>query len=176
MYGIKRTVTTILAFAAGVFSLLVPTSLAVAAEGSPNELFRSVDARTAMPSHAASVPIDEVATRRRMVSIDIRMLDRAQRSAARQNESALNLNLFDDVSIVGVVEQTAPTFSGGYSLTGRIAQQPLSIMTLVINGNTVAGSVRTLDGTYRISSVRNGIYAVSEVDVSALALDCEVLE
>ena len=157
-------------------SSLETTTVPAAAEGAPDELFRSVDAPPAMPAYETSVPIDSLATRRRLVLIDFGTLDRARRSASNRNESALQLNLFDDVSIVGVVEHTAPTFSGGYSLSGRIARLPLSSMTLVVNRDTVAGSVRTPDGSYHISSEGNGTYAISEVDVSELALDCDVLE
>jgi fermentation-respiration switch protein FrsA (DUF1100 family) len=84
------------------------------------------------------------------------------------------LNLFEDVSFTGVVERTAATFSGGYSLSGRLVGEPLGSLTLVVNGETVAGTVRTLDGTYRIRSAGDGLYAISEVEEKPL--DCEVLE
>ncbi len=50
----------------------------------------------------------------------------------------------------------------------------LVLMTLVVNGATVAGTVRTLDGTYHIRSVGDGLYAISEVEEPSL--NCGVEE
>ena len=41
-------------------------------------------------------------------------------------------------------------------------------MTLVVNGDVVAGTIRTLETTYRIRSAGNGLHTVSEVDLSRL--------
>ena len=88
-------------------------------------------------------------------------------------DATLTLNLFDDTVVTGVVEWTDPTFSGGYSLSGRLVEDPLGTMTLVVNGERVAGSVRTADGTYRIRSVAEGVYAVSEVEEPPLRCGVE---
>ena len=106
------------------------------------------------------------------------MLARARESVARGTAApaALTLNLFDDVEHEGLIDWTAPTFSGGYSISGRLADDPLGTVTLVVNGDVVAGTVRTLGGTYRIRSVGGGLYAVSELDPSKMpALDDDVL-
>ena len=84
----------------------------------------------------------------------------------------LTLNLFDDVVVTGMVERTAPTFSGGYSVAGHLVEEPLGTLTLVVNGATVAGTVRTLGETYHIRSVGDGLYAISEVEEPPL--DCGV--
>ena len=98
------------------------------------------------------------------------MLARARESVARGTEApaVVTLNLFDDVVHEGLIEWTAPTFSGGYSISGRLADNPLGTVTLVVNGDVVAGTVRTLGGTYRIRSVGGGLYAVSELDPSKM--------
>ena len=80
----------------------------------------------------------------------------------------LTLNLFDDASFTGLVEQVAPTFSGGYSLSGRLAGIEMGTMTLVVNGDVVAGTVRTPETTYRIRPAGGGLHAVSEVDLARL--------
>ena len=72
------------------------------------------------------------------------------------------------------MERTAPTFSGGYSVSGRLVGNSPGTLTIVVNGQTVAGAVRTLGGTYRIPSVGGGRYTISEVKEPPL--DCEVLE
>ena len=78
------------------------------------------------------------------------------------------MNLFEDIVLTGIVEHTAPTFSGGYSISGRLVGDPLGTLTLVVNGETLAGTVRTLGGTYRIRSVGEGLYAISEVEAPPL--------
>ena len=47
-------------------------------------------------------------------------------------------------------------------------------MTLVVNGETVAGTVRLPGETYHIRSMGEGLYAVSEVEEPPL--NCEVEE
>ena len=85
-------------------------------------------------------------------------------SAAPAPGTLLTLNLFDDVVVTGVVEWTAPTFSGGYSVAGHLVEEPLGTLTLVVNGETVVGTVRTLGETYQIRSVSDGLYTISEVE------------
>ena len=116
------------------------------------------------------VPADPIALRRRLVAVNAEMLRRAQASAARPEEppAVLTLNLFDDVVHEGVIEGTAPTFSGGYSLSGVLADDPLGTVTLVVNGETVAGTVRTVRGTYSIRSAGGGRYSISELDPSQM--------
>ena len=119
----------------------------------------------------------ETYLRSRNVTIDFDMLARAKGSTVDGPASfRLPLNLFDDASVIGIVERSAPTFSGGYSLSGRIADHPLSSMTLVVNGDIVAGKVEVHGRVFRIDMSGDGRYAVSEIDLSSLSFDCEVLE
>ena len=80
----------------------------------------------------------------------------------------LRLNLFEDASFTGLVETVAPTFSGGYSLSGPLAGVEMGTVTLVVNGAIVAGTVRTPETTYRIRPAGGGLHAVSQVDLSRL--------
>ena len=75
-----------------------------------------------------------------------------------------SLNLFDDVVVTGLVEHTAPAFSGGYSLAGPLLEEPPGTLTLVVNGATVAGTVRSPGALYDIRSVGGGLYAMRELD------------
>ena len=120
---------------------------------------------------------DAITLRRRVATIDFGMLTRARLSAGvgAGSSAALTLNLFDDVVLTGIVERTEETFSGGYAIAGRILDQPLRTMTLVVNGETVAGTVRTLNGTYRIRSASERTYAISEVDLWKLPPEGEPL-
>ena len=143
-----------------------------------NRRFSRADPEVVQAAEPATVPDVDVSLRRRVVAMDAGMLARARESVARGTEApaVVTLNLFDDVVHEGLIEWTAPTFSGGYSISGRLADDPLGTVTLVVNGDVVAGTVRTLGGTYRIRSVGGGLYAVSELDPSKMpALEEDVL-
>ena len=185
-----RSATAVLwAVAVVVLTGLVPS----AAHAQPRGLFSAVPDDAPQPLSPAS--LDATTVRRRVVTVDLDRLDRAQasiaeslgrdprsksfapllprRAAAPVSDATLPLNLFEDVALTGTVEWTAPTSSGGYSLSGRLVGEPLGTVTLVVNGETVAGTVRTPGGTYQIRSAGDGLYAISEVEEAPL--DCEVV-
>ena len=163
---------------------------ALAVEARATDLFTSVD--EAPPAG----PLDDIALRSRVVTVDLDQLDRAQESVAdppdqttqtrdvspRTDEAGvaptpgtpLTLNLFDDTVVTGMVEWTDPTFSGGYSVSGRLVGDPLGSMTLVVNGERVVGTVQTREGTYRIRSAGDGLSTISEVEEPPL--ECGVGE
>ena len=53
-------------------------------------------------------------------------------------------------------------------MSGRLAGVEMGTVTLVVNGEVVAGTVRTPEATYRIRPTGAGLHAVSEVDLSKL--------
>ena len=139
---------------------------------------------------------DDSTLRSRVVTMDLGQVQRAQaavaeppgpttqtrdvsprtdkRRATPTPGTTLTLNLFDDTVVTGVVERTAPTFSGGYSVAGHLVEEPLGTMTLVVNGQTVVGTVRWAGEIYEIRSVGGGFYAISEV--TEPPLNCGVEE
>ena len=141
----------------------------------PGGLFTAASASGA-EIEATRIDPDPLTMRRRLVTIDLGQLvpaaDAAGRRAAAGIEVApsgvLTLNLFDDAVFTGLVERTAPTFSGGQSLSGRLAGVERGTLTLVVNGNVVAGTVRTPEATYSIRPTGSGLHAVSQVDLSQL--------
>ena len=163
---------------ATVAVLTVLAALTVEAQGA--DLFTPVD--TTPPSG----PLDEITLRSRVVTVDLGQLDRVQAAVAdppyqtlrtrdafphtdkRSTESVpgttLTFNLFDDTVVTGIVEWTDPTFSGGYSVSGRLVGDPLGTMTLVVNGERVVGTVQSPEGTYRIRSIGAGLSTISEVE------------
>ena len=126
---------------------------------------------------------DPLTLRSRLVTLDLTQLQRvhAKINAGRTPQTTdttppgvpsdplsktgrtLILNLFDDVAVTALVERTAPTFSGGYSVSGRLLGKPYGTMTLVVNDERVVGRVQSLEGTYRIATAGKGIYSISEV-------------
>ena len=99
---------------------------------------------------------DSPSLRRRAVGVDFGQLG--------ATVTELTLNLFDDAVFDGIVEQTEPTFSGGYALSGRLAGVELGTVTLVVNGGVVAGMVWTPEATYRVSPAGGGLHTISQVD------------
>ena len=180
--------------AVSVIALMCPGSLAVEAQSSG--LFSAVNRGAEQLDSQAPTSLDATTLRSRLVTMDLDRLQRARAAAAAlprspdrseaasppgggrgtapASDTTLTLNLFEDIVFTGIVEWTAPTFSGGYSISGRLVGDPLGTLTLVVNGETVAGSVRTLSGTYRIRSVGVGHYVIGEVE--ELPLVDEVLD
>ncbi|MDE0476120.1 MAG: hypothetical protein OXI50_16330 [Gammaproteobacteria bacterium] len=101
-------------------------------------------------------PAGSMSSRRRLAAVDFRQLG--------ETVAELALNLFDDATFTGIVMQAAPTFSGGYVLSGRLAGVENGTMTLVVNGNIIAGRVWTPEATYRISPADGGFHAIQQVD------------
>ena len=163
---------------------------APAVDAQPDALFTPVNE----PPPAG--PLDDITLRRRVVTIDLGQLDHAQAAvaaplgpppptralsahtdtqrAAPAPGTTLTLNLFDDTVVTGIVEWTEPTFSGGYAVSGRLVDEPLGTLTLVVNADRVVGTVQTLEGTYRIRSVGAGLSTISEVEEPPL--ECGVEE
>ena len=149
-------------------ALLAPLS-AVEVEGQRGGLFTAVAAPSSAVSGAGGTSSEnDITIRRRLVAVDLGMLAGAAGATQEPGSTALTLNLFDDLVLTGIVEQRAPTFSGGYALMGRIEGIESGSMTLVVNGTVVAGSVRTPSATYRIRPVGASMHAVSQIDPSRL--------
>ena len=142
------------------------------ATGQPAGLFREVAPAGAVAGPDLSAVSDAITLRRRLVAIDFGQLTPRTLPPPQPPGGApsgvLTLNLFDDASFTGLVRSVAPTFSGGYSLSGPLAGVEMGTMTLVVNGAIVAGSVRTPEATYRIRPAGAGLHAVSQVDLSRL--------
>ena len=164
-------------------TLLWAALLAVEAAGQPGGLFlEAAPVPDAIGRLSPEAP-DTLALRSRLVTIDFTQLAssnvavaaraagvsaEAPRSGRPAYGELLSLNLFDDTVFTGVVERMEPTFSGGYAVSGRLASVEGGTLTLVVNGDVVAGTIRTLETTYRIRSAGNGLHTVSEVDLSRL--------
>ena len=97
------------------------------------------------------------ADRSRIAGVDSGRLAEARAEVARGRPQRLRLNLFADTEFEAVMERTAPTASG-YTLTGRLAGDPLSTVVLAVNGDLVAGTVWGADGFYVI---RGGVRGAS---------------
>lgn len=155
--------------------LVLVTALGVlpasAAEAQDRTLFGPVDSLASEGVAVSAASVDGL--RSRLATIDLEALEQARAavSGAEVEEWTLVLNLFDDVVLTGAVGSTDPTFSGGFSLSGRLPGVPLGSVTIVVNGDRVAGAVRTPEGSYSIGTAGNGLYTVNEMP--PVALECE---
>ena len=140
------------------------------AEGQAKRLFRGYE-----PARVTEMPGPDkahVTLRSRTVGIDVADLDAVQELARRGGFSSLTLNLFDDVEHVAVIERTAPAFSGGYTLSGPIADAEMGSVVLVVNGDVVAGSVWTPEGAWEVHPAGSGMHVIEEVVPMAAVGDC----
>lgn len=133
-------------------------------------------------AQSSARPADDLTLRSRVVTMDLGQVRRAQAAVAASSlatapqgaramsppHPTLTFNLFADVVVTALIEHTAPTYAGGYSISGTLVNEPLSSLTLVVNGETVAGTVWRGGETYHIHSVGAGRYAISQVAESAL--------
>ena len=137
----------------------------------PRGLFRAVAPTGVAAGLGIETAADSITLRRRLVAVDLGQLTRsapARPGATAAPVGVLTLNLFDDASFTGLVQSVAPTFSGGYSLSGPLSEIEMGTMTLVVNGEVVVGTVRTPEATYRIRPAGGGLHTVSQIDPSRL--------
>ena len=71
--------------------------------------------------------------------------DAARASGNLPPETHLTLDLFDDEAVTAIVERTAPTLSGGYSLSGGIAGKPLAAGAGYVVGDVDSATVTVTD-------------------------------
>lgn len=117
------------------------------------------------PTASLTTGPDAGVLRERFVRLDHDVLEAARVNAGRAEvpPALLRLDLFDDVALNAVVERAGPT-SAGYWLSGRIEGWDLGSITLVVNGDVIAGTVRAPSATYAIRSVGDGVHAVRQLD------------
>ena len=112
--------------------------------------------------------LDRATLRRRQVSVDIARLNGVRDGG----NTALTLNLFDDVILSGIIQRRMPTFSGGYTLSGPLYGILGGRVTLVVNGSVVAGTVQVPGATYRIRPSAEGSHAIVQIEPSQLSWRC----
>ena len=126
------------------------------------------EAQDGLPSTTARMPTRGGETvRHRKMRVDFDRLAAVRETVEAGKPARLDLNLFDDVLLKAVDLRMAPTASGGYSLSGRLEGVLFGTAVLVVNGEVVAGSIRSATGTYTIDAA-DGVCHIREVDPSML--------
>ena len=145
----------------GGLAVLVAAAVAVAQPGLPAGLFSE-------PNVVASAGLDSLEdvspNLHRAVGIDFAQLGAAQTRLAAEREARLTLNLFDDLTLPATLTNTTKT-SSGYALSGRLDDDPLGMVSVVVNGRTVAGNVWSQGKLYTVRT-RGDAHFVEMVDPS----------
>ena len=151
-----------------VFLLLAVFGVNVDGQSVSDRVGRLFVAAETPTGHATTRPGEGV-LRERIVRLDHDVLAAARLSAGRVDArpGVVRLDLFDDVAFNAVVERTGPT-SSGYWLSGRVDGWALGSVTLVVNGEAMAGTVRAPGATYAIRSVGDGLHAIRQLDPATL--------
>jgi hypothetical protein len=129
-------------------------------EPGPPSLF--LDLPEAAPGAQPLPPTPSIATiRERLTGIDTALLTDPQRN------QALQLNLFDGVTITAERTQAGMAYADGFVWAGRVPDKAFSAVTLVKVNDAVAGMVTDGIGqTYEIRSAGNGRYVLRQLDTT----------
>ena len=106
------------------------------------------------PSTTPSVPGPR--SRYQAVQIDFGQLNQAREALAQGRRTELTINL-PDLPLPVVFTTTSDT-RRGYALSGRVANDPLSAVNIVVNGRSVAGNVRRGAELHTIRTAGAGHY------------------
>ena len=133
----------------------------LAVDSTDHEGARALRSTTRVPTRGGAT------VRHRQVHLDLARLADVRASIESGEPASLELNLFDDVRLKAVDLRVAPTSSRGYSLSGRLEGVLFGTAVLVVNGDIVAGSIRSASGTYTVDA-NGGVCHIREVDPSTL--------
>ncbi len=113
--------------------------------------------------------------RSQQVQIKFEQIDVLNEAINKSRPASLLFNLFDDANFVISIDKRIESSLTGYTLFGRLENQ-LGQMTLVVNGDIVAGTLQTPNATYRILTAPDKkSYIIQEIDSSALPSGAEPL-
>ncbi len=88
--------------------------------------------------------------------------------------NTLVLNLFDNVSFLAVLDQV-DVKRNGVVWVGHISDSPASTVTLVTEGNVMAGSIVMPGATYSIRSTQNDVHTIYEINQAAFPPEAKPL-
>ena len=115
-----------------------------------------------VPSATPSVPAPR--KRHQAVQIDFAQLSEAHEALAEGRRAELAVNL-PNLSLPVVLSAASDTLRG-YAVSGRVANDPLSAVNIVVNGRSVAGNIRRAGKLHTIRTAGAGYYVQTLDDLT----------
>jgi hypothetical protein len=144
--------------------LFLPAALLAQSQAqadNPYYLFSDVIATRVVAMEATDFP--DTVVRHRYVNIDFALLDEKEPGV----NDLIDLNLFDDVYLLGIIDQKIEYSSDSYALVGTLEGEKTSSVILSINKGVAAGAIRTSgDQAYQITMSKSQIQQVTQIDAS----------
>lgn len=107
----------------------------------------------------------------RVVRVDFGRLERLRVVlGSGQTPEPLLLNLFEDLSLRAIADKVSHT-RRGYALSGHLPDVRFGTWTVVVNGPTVVGRVRTPRAVYAIRNAGPGAFVIEAIDPPGLSGD-----
>ncbi len=116
---------------------------------------------------------DPTIIRSRYVDLNLGLLFDEDGAPRELLGNPLILNFFEDTALVAVLDRVEPGYGGGFTWTGQVQDEPLSLVTLAVNEGVMAGTVLMPGAVFEISYAANGVHAVAEIDQSAFPPDAD---
>jgi hypothetical protein len=108
---------------------------------------------------------DSLTMRARGAQLNLSELDQVQMDLERgQIPQPLSLSLFPDVRLLAHFERVEHPITGGYSLAGKVGDDPLAEIHLSRIGSTFYASLNTPQGMFRISSQDGQTARIVQID------------
>ena len=118
-------------------------------------------------------PVDPAVIRDRAVYLNIALLP-ADTDRLTSNNARLELNLFEDETLVGIIERVEKNNSGGLNYIGRIEGEEGSLFILVLQEQQLAASIRIQNRIYTIRYTGGeDVHAIVEFDQTKMPGDAE---
>jgi len=145
-----------------VVGSLTSTAALPAAAQLPHEESQGLLVNTPTPDDFENTPHPTV-VRRRAVRLDWDFVSQPP----PEEGDALSLNLFDDVSLVGVVSRIGYRGPARYNCAGSIVGEPNGTFTLVLANEVMVANIHVPElGSYQIRYVGDGVHVVQQIDDS----------
>lgn len=128
----------------------------------PSQSARAVglfSSATAADNNSVAPRIDSDILKRRVVHVNFDELASQTRAGAK-----LDLNLFEDLSLEGTVEQMEKRSPRNYTLSGRVGDDGVSTFALAVIDDVVAMNVRTKGELYQVRFLQNGLHEISKAN------------
>ncbi len=149
--------------------------LSPAAAQSPNLVLPPPPANTLFldPGNVANVtpPAEPMSIRSRLVTLNLDLLNGVIAPPGSPTQvKRLPLNLFSDASFIAIPDRV-DIHPKGLTLTGKLEGIDKSQVTLVVENQTLAGTVRMPGKLFQIRFAGNGLHVISEMDQKAFPPD-----